>query len=582
MASSGNFATWNSTAPNKSDIAFSSGNCRVTSGSGAFRALSTFVLPTNSGKWYVEVCSTANSGNTSYVGVVSEESPDLNADGTSFNFGRSSGDKTVYFDITVGNIITENSNSQTGLSTFSSNNDIIGMVLDMDNDNVQFYGNGSALGTAQAFPDASQNYYIWCGGNNDKVMHINAGQDSTFAGAVSAGGNADGNGHGDFKYTVPTNAKAICSANLPVSSNIDPAETDDNIPTKQFGVVTFTGNGTARTISGLGFQPDFIFAKKRSNGKRGYTVDSSRGFNKYLHPDGLFSEGDDSTGITSATSDGFAIGGSLDYINENTHTYVAWCWRANGGTTATNTSGTITTTVQANQAAGFSILTYAGANGSWGSTHQDTLGHGLSAAPEFMIFKERNATDASTVFHHSVGAGGGTTAAHNNLRIDNHDALYTNQSYKSFGGVMPTSTVITIEGNTTNLSTSTHVAYVWHGVEGYSKFGAYEGNGGTDGAFVFCGFRPRMVFVKQIDGGAEWACYDSERDAFNEMGNCLEWDLEAAEKTHASDLTTDAMMFFSNGFKLTGGGGGRTNQSGRTFVYGAWADVPFKYNNAKE
>ena len=93
------------------------------------------------------------------------------------------------------------------------------------------------------------------------------------------------------------------------------------------------------------------------------------------------------------------------------------------------------------------------------------------------------------------------------------------------------------------------------------------------------GLRPRLIFVKNLDGSAEWAVYDTARDVVNEMGNCLEWDLSATEKTHASNLTTDAMMALSNGFKLSGGGGGRTNATGKTYAFGAWSDVPFKYNN---
>ena len=119
----------------------------------------------------------------------------------------------------------------------------------------------------------------------------------------------------------------------------------------------------------------------------------------------------------------------------------------------------------------------------------------------------------------------------------------------------------------------------WHSVDGYSKFGSYEGNGNTDGAFVFCGFRPRMIFVKQIDGGAEWAVYDSEREAGNMREKCIEWDLAATEKD-STDISTDGVDFYGNGFKFRAGGGGRTNQSGRTYVFGAWGDVPFKYGNS--
>ena len=136
-------------------------------------------------------------------------------------------------------------------------------------------------------------------------------------------------------------------------SNIDPSETDDDHPAKNFGVVTYTGNGSSRTITGLGFQPDLIWAKRRNGSRRHYLVDSSRGFTKYLHPEGTYTEGTStatgaSGGVTSATSDGFVIGGALDYVNANTDTYVAWCWRCNGVITATNTDGALASTVQIN------------------------------------------------------------------------------------------------------------------------------------------------------------------------------------------------------------------------------------------
>ena len=572
MASSGNFATWHGGFQNKSDIDISEGGCRVTSGSGAFRALSTFVLPTNSGKWYVEVCATSNSGNTSYVGVVSEESPDLNDDGTSFNFGRSSGDKTVFFDITIGKIKTENSDSQTGLTTFSSANDIIGMVIDMDNDNVQFYGNGSALGTAQAFPDASQNYYIWCGGNNDKAKHINAGQDSTFGGAVSAGGNSDGNGFGDFKYTVPTDAKAICSANLSISSDIDPAGADgatDN-PTTHFGVVTYTGNGTARTISGLGFQPDLIWAKRRSATTiRHYLVDSSRGFTKYLHSDGTFTQGTSSDGVTSANSDGFVIGGDLSYVNTNTDTYVAWCWKANGGTTSTNTSGTATSTVQANTKAGFSICLTDNYTAGTGVT----IGHGLGKAPAFYIHKttgDNSSGGASQnftwhVYHKSLGA----TKA---MFLDTNAGASTAIGY--WNNTEPTSSVLSlgnlIAGNGQSL------VYAWSEIEGYSKFGQYDANGSADGPFIYTGFRPKLVWIKMTVSGDHWGVWDTARGTENPIDNILTWSTENAESSN----DYYRVDFLSNGFKLRDGNAQINHASYDPYIWGAWADVPFKYANA--
>ena len=144
-----------------------------------------------------------------------------------------------------------------------------------------------------------------------------------------------------------------------------------------------------------------------------------------------------------------------------------------------------------------------------------------------------------------------------------------------------TSNFIGVKGSgATNESGDSMIAYVWTEIDGFSKFGSYEGNGNTDGTFVYTGFKPRMIFLRQVEGAAEWTVYDTARDSFNMAQRVLEWDLGAAEKT-SSDLSNDGVDFLANGFKFRGGGGGRTNQSDRTFVFGAWSDVPFKYNNAK-
>ena len=466
----------------------------------------------------------------------------------------------------------------------------IGVAIDVPNQKIWFAVNDAWGGDGASDPSDSNYAFndLSATGSYDVVTHMggasvaqpdwcfNFGQDSTFQGRETAGGNTDANGFGDFRYAPPSGFVALCTANINVSSNIDSAQTDDDHPVKLCNAVAYTGTGSARTVSGFGFQPDMVWIKNRASpGDQAHRiVDSSRGVSKAMIAEDTQVENTETTAIQAFNSDGFTIGSALGGYNTNTGTYIAWGWKANGGTTSTNTSGTVTTTVQASTAGGFSILTYTGGNGSWGSTNQDTIGHGLSAAPEFMIFKERNATDAWTVFHHSVGAGGGTTAAHNNLRLDTNEALYTNQSYKSFGGVMPTSTVVTIEGNTTNESTSNHIAYCWHGVEGYSKFGAYEGNNNNDGVFVYTGFRPRIIFLKAIDQAGEWVVYDTARNVDNPVDSVINWDVSSAES--ANDATR-AINTLSNGFKIMTSN--ITINNTNTFVYGAWGDVSFKYNN---
>ena len=576
MASSGNFCTFNPLTGGSTNVDFSNGNTTATTNDNIEGMTCTFGIPVGT-KFYWEVTQpgfAGSDGDDLRIGVNTLTQPDFQnnrgGDTTSYSYESNSGQKVIL-------------GTASSYGTAIRIGNVIGVAIDRVNHTIQFYHNGSGQGTFSIASTGDLFPWIGVGGGfNNSITKINFGQDSTFSAQSGLDGSnanaSDANGFGNFYHTPPTGFLALCSDNLPISDDIDPAQTDDDFPQKQFNCLAFTGTGSSNAVTGLGFQPDLVWIKNRSGTQGAKLTDSSRGVTKVLQSATTSAESTDSNGLTAFGSDGFTVGSDAGY-NGSSNNMIAWCWRANGGTTASNSSGSITSTVQANTAAGFSIVTYTGNDGSWGSGNRDTFGHGLSAAPEFIIVKERNNTDQWTVFHASVGNGGGSNAASNNLVLNSHDALYTNQSYTSWCKTMPTSTLVTVEGNTTNNSGTNHVAYIWHSVEGYQKFGSYEGNGSTDGPFIYTGFRPRMVFVKQIDGGAEWAVYDTARDTSNEMGNCLQWDLSASEKTHASDLTTDAIMFFSNGFKLTGGGGGRTNQSGRTFVFGAWGDVPFKYNN---
>ena len=575
MAASGTFASNNRLIKPVATLQLSHNNREISSTSGSWGAPTTMAAKT--GKWYIEYY--VNSGSSGRnVGVVPTNSIKYNQG--DYNFP-ATGDYGIILN-SNGSIYNNNDSTatQSGLTALQTG-DIMAMALNLDASpkTLQYYRNGTSIGTAENInASATGHFTFMIMGHNQSTLTVNAGQDSSFAGAKSTGtaSAADDNGFGDFYYTPPSGFLAMCSGNLPVDSNVDPAQTNDDHPVKLCNAVAYTGTGTARNVTGFGFKPDFVWIKNRASpgDQANRLVDSSRGVSKAMIPEDTQVENTETTAIQAFNSDGFTIGSALGGYNTSTGTYIAWGWKANGGTTSTNTSGTVTTTVQASTAGGFSILTYTGGNGSWGSTNQDTIGHGLSAAPEFMLFKERNATDMWTVFHHSVGAGGGTTAAHNNLRLDNNEALYTNQSYKSFGGVMPTSTVVTIEGNTTNLSTSNHIAYVWHGVEGYSKFGAYEGNNNNDGVFVYTGFRPRIIFIKSIDQQGEWVVYDTARNVDNPVDSVLNWDVSSAESANDSTRAIDVL---SNGFKLRTSN--ITINNTNTYVFGAWGDVPFKYNN---
>ena len=598
MASSGNFAVFNDlfrggrgTSSNFYGI-ITEGNTRIHSRSSADALQICTFEGLKTGKWYWEFCLRDNQGDQlMHSGAADSRRDQWNYAASSAAYGA---EQSIHFHTYFQ--IVEKNGTDTGVYSSSasshSTGDVFGIALDTDNGKFYVHKNGTYYASGNpatgANPGATWNvaseytegftpYFTAAGGTNADGT-LNFGQDSSFGGAKTSGtANAsDGNGFGDFYYSPPSGFLAVCSANLSIDSDIDPAQTDDDHPVKVCNAVTYTGTGSARTVSGFGFQPDMVWIKNRASpGDQAHRiVDSSRGVSKAMIPEDTQVENTETTAIQAFNSDGFTIGSALGGYNTSTGTYIAWGWKANGGTTSTNSSGTVTTTVQASTAGGFSILTYTGGNGSWGSTNQDTIGHGLSAAPEFMLFKERNATDAWTVFHHSVGAGGGTTAAHNNLRLDTTDALYTNQSYKSFGGVMPTSTVVTIEGNTTNESTSNHIAYCWHGVEGYSKFGSYDGNNNNDGVFVHTGFRPRIIFIKSIDQAGEWVVYDTARNVDNPVDSVLNWDASIAESANDSTRAIDVL---ANGFKIRTSN--ITINNTNTYVYGAWGDVSFKYSN---
>ena len=590
MASSGNYPTFNSLVYTGQSLTHVSGNLEVESGS--FWSSSIWSRMTmagyggSTGKYYAEFVNYGSSGGGSTVCGIG------NYDSLAINTTKHNDAIIYYYDYILQNGTQINIGGNYSSPPGISGNEVLRMAWDCSNGKVW-------LGGSQEWFDVGSGVGDPANGNNPSgtisnftnapigVLHnrstntgrciMNFGQNGDFSGTLTAQNNTDENGDGNFYYSVPTGFVCLNSKNLTIASGIDPAQTDD-FSSKQFNAVTYTGTGSATTISGLGLQPDLIWAKTTSTSSRHYLVDSSRGFTKFLHSEDTYSEGGpNSTGVTSANSDGFVIGGGLDYVNYSGRTFVAWCWRANGGTTVSNSEGSISATIQANTEAGFCIATYTGGSGSWGSSYRSTFGHGLTKAPEFMIFKERDNTDAWTVFHHSVGDGGGSNPASNNLRLDTNEALYTNQSYKSFGGVMPTSSLVTVEGNTTNSSSNTHVAYIWHSVEGFSKFGGYTANGSDNdnAVFIYTGFRPKLLVIKGISATNNWMVFDSARSTFNSIDNHMKWDTTSGETTEDyRDLD-----FLSNGFKIRSNNGALNHPSGDKYVYMCWGDASFKYQS---
>ena len=594
MASSGNFAVFNPLSCQEGNGAqgtaaddLSNANTKFTITNDSSGMAVTIATPPSGGKWYCEFYLSGSVGNYAYVGYYPvAETPE-----TKKQWAPSS--NTTWVDTAIVSVhsmgryfYTEGQYTDSGATSFTAG-DIISIALDLDNGATYFAKNNtwmnsgnpesgsSKTGAAPVEGAYSKEYLLAVGsaGSTGHAWTINAGQDSTFGGAVSAGGNADENGFGDFKYAPPSGYLALCTANVPVSDDIDPAQTDDDYPGKQFGVVTYTGNATTgQAITGMGCQPDLVWAKCRSHAQSNFLSNTSRGINKFLFSDQIAAEasgGGYATVYSSFDSDGFTLGTSGSGPNDSGRTYVAWGWRANGGTTATNNDGNVTTTVQANAKAGFSIVTWTGT-----ASNSRTLGTGLSKQAELVFVKNLDNGSYTTIVYHHNMKNGGLPNDYGILQLHGTNAYSEGSGALTYWDISEWSnSVFSVGGDVgINGSGNNMLAYCWHGVEGYSKFGYYNGNYATDGTFIYTGFRPRMLFVKRSDAANSWFVWDTERTTYNKMNSYLYWDLSNAEET---GYAIDAL---SNGFKIRGQNNA-TNNNGGFFIYGAWGDVPFKYGN---
>ena len=332
-------------------------------------------------------------------------------------------------------------------------------------------------------------------------------------------------------------------------------------PSAHFHTQLYTGTGSSRDVTNDAhagnFKPDWVWFKTRNIVIRPQSFDSSRGVTKKLHQDKTGAETTDTNGLTAFNTDGFTVGSNTG-VNSDTHNQVAWQWKANGGTTSTNTTGSLDSVVQANTTGGFSIVTWTGAGGN------RTVGHGLGAAPDVIIVKNRTAVTQWGVWHKDLGD------TDNNLRLNSavaeiDDALWND--------TVPTSSVFSISGATEVSNNS--IGYCFAEKQGYSKFGKYFGNGlNGNGAFVYTGFKPAWIMVKNTSlADYFWVMLDNKRNPTNLAANGLSANTSEAEANTPTDFGID---FLSNGFKIravnTGYAGGST---GNTLIYMAFAENPF-------
>ena len=343
------------------------------------------------------------------------------------------------------------------------------------------------------------------------------------------------------------------------------AYTDIDKPSDYFNTVLYSGTDSAQSVTGVGFQPDWTWIKCRSHGGSAsfehVLTDAVRGANKTLTSDSTEAEAtNNATGYLNIfDSDGFttASGGtSIDAVGGIGRTYVAWNWLASNST-ASNTDGSITSTVSANTTSGFSIVSYTG-NGTSGAT----VGHGLGVAPSMIIEKGRSVTDDWLIYHKSLGATYG-------LALNNTTAAAASTGY--WNDTAPTPSLFTIGNNgKVNTNGGTHIAYCFAEKPGYSKFGSYTGNGSTDGTFVYTGFKPAFVIGKRSSAVEDWFLFDSTRDTYNVNNKLLYPNGTNAEYTGVSARND----FLSNGFKMRIIDN-KENGSGSTYIYMAFAEEPF-------
>ena len=329
----------------------------------------------------------------------------------------------------------------------------------------------------------------------------------------------------------------------------------------------YSGTGSSLSVVNDGYsdlQPDWIWLKCRTRDENHSIHDSTRGVDNFLASNQTNAEGTETDRLESFNADGFTVNGGDDRVNISGQTYVAWQWKANGGTTSSNTDGSITSTVQANTTAGFSIVTYVSNN-----TEGATFGHGLNSAPEIVIIKGRDSADNWAVFN------GTSTTNSRSLHLESTDGEIPVSSYNFWNlywdETRPSSTVVTlgVDAKVNKSGNENFVAYCFHSVKGYSKIGKYTGNGNADGPFVYTGFKPAWLLIKSSgSNGDNWVICDNKRDTFNVMENIL------IPNTSQAEFDETSFDFLSNGFKLRQSAASY-NDSGDTFIYMAFAEHPF-------
>ena len=549
-----NYATLNPLNVFDASVTYSKANLRANYGDTGNRVV--FVdMPMAAGKYYWEL--TLKDDVEGWAGVITEDYVKRqltnfadNSDSWAYELSGSTNNQKRH--------IGSNTDSHGSLAS----NDTIGFLLDIASGTLKIEINGTTQSNSE-FTNIPTNERLFV--------------------AFNIGGGAGNTVSMDWNFGQMPFVHSQTGYN-DVATNSLPEPTIKN-GRDHFNILTWTGTGSSNARTGLGFQPDVVWVKKRADTTESHDLqDSIRGAGERFRTNSTDGSTSVSGTITSFDSDGFTVVDS-GTTNESGKTYVAWCWKAGSAPTTTNSAnagdaqtagsvkvddkngsfaqGTIkVNNLSVNTTAGFSIATYTG-TGSAG-----TIPHGLGAVPEWALLKRTDGTSAWSVYHKSMGN-------------QNKMALNENLKMSDFGtgtdiwnGTSPSNQVFSIGvAGDVNTLNEQFIAYMWAPVEGFSKFGSYEGNGNTDGTFVYLGFRPSLIIFKNVDALGSWVMYDTARNTDNPVDTRLTANSNSTEGTSAS-MHVD---FLSNGFKH------RNNDqdlnSNDTFVYMAFAENPFGGKN---
>ena len=514
----------------------------ATATGGHYPAFTT--MPVKSGKWYLEWKLLTNDSCLPSIMEAEHDHNSYNTDSTVGNNTSTVNKRGYGFQAGNGNKKSESGNESYGSAMTSSDTGQCAFDADTGKiywgkNNTWFDSGNPETGANPAFSgiDMSKEYlFAWHVYGNNNNVSVNFGSQG-------------------FTYTPPAGFKALCQQNLPLTQSPSVISR----PQRHFEAITYDGNGSARSITGLEFKPDFVWIKERTAGTTSGNrlFDSIRGAGNVLLSDSTSAELDRSTELTSFDTNGFSLGDATT-VNENGSTVVAWCWKA-GGTAVTNNDGSIASSVSANQEAGFSIVVYTG-NGTAGGG--GTIGHGLGKTPEIMFVKNR--ADASN-WSVNGNAGGRLIYGTNKLQLHVSSALVSDTNEVTAANA--TTFTVTTSG-ATNGQNDSHVAYCWVSVPGFSKFGKYTGNGSSNGQYIHLGFRPACIIIKNTTTATSWVIYDNKRSPFNEVDEVLYPSGTGQRATGDNEVD-----FLANGFKYRAAAN-KVNSGNKIYIYMAWAEHP--------